>query len=126
MVTAALVAGCGHGPEDAPSTPEPAISGTPQMSDLQTPPQRLVIDATIKGGELIGADKQSKVTINETIVVRISSDADDELHVNSSPEHTFTVAAKPNQSFQFSIGAPGSFTITLKKLNRTLATILVR
>ncbi|MGB8403383.1 MAG: hypothetical protein WCE30_04800 [Mycobacterium sp.] len=126
-VTAALLtAGCGTQSDNAPVTPAPASSGTPQMSDQQAPPQRLVIDATIKGGQVIPNGKQLKATVNETIVVRISSDADDELQVNSTPEHKFTVTAKPNQSFQFSIGTAGKVDITLKTLNKTIATVDVQ
>ena len=121
-----LLAGCSTQPGNAPTTPAPASSGAPEMSDLQSPPQQVLVDATIKGGEVIPTGRQLKATINETIVVRISSDADDELLVNSTPEHRFTVAAKPNQSFQFSIGSPGKVNIVLKTLNKTIATVDVQ
>lgn len=123
---AVLLAGCGANSDTAPTTPAPASSGAPQMSDLQSPPQRLVIDTTLKRGELIPTGKTLKASVNETIVVRISSDAEDELLVNSTPEHKFPVAAKPNQSFQFAIGAPGKVSIALSKLNKTIATVDVR
>lgn len=125
-VTTSLIAGCSHDTDDAPATPAPVTSGTPQMSDLQAPPQRLVIDATIRDGELIGAGKQLQATVNETIVVRISSDSPDELHVDSTPEHRFPIAAAPNQSFQFSVGSPGNVAIRVDKLHQTVATVHVR
>ena len=123
---AVLLAGCGANSDTAPTTPAPASSGAPQMSDLQSPPQRVVIDATLKHGVVVPSGRALKAGVNETIVVRISSDAEDELLVNSTPEHKFPVAAKPNQSFQFSIGAPGKITIALTKLNATIATVDVR
>jgi PBP1b-binding outer membrane lipoprotein LpoB len=123
---AVLIAGCSNDPGSAPTTPAPTSSGAPQMSDLQSPPQRLLIDATIKHGEVIPTGRQLKATVNETIVVRISSDSEDELQVNSTPEHRFAVAAKTNQSFQFSIGSPGKVNITLKTLNKTIATVDVQ
>jgi len=124
-VAAVLIAGCGHDADEAVA-PTPAASGTPQMSDLQAPPQRLVIDATIKGGELIPADRHLSAAVGETVVVRVNSDADDELRVDSTPVHTFAVSARSNQSFQFSVGSAGTVAITLKKLNQTVATVQVR
>jgi hypothetical protein len=126
VACAVLIAGCGTNSDNAPSTPGPASSGAPEMSDLQSPPQRLVIDATIKDGQVIPSGRQLRATVNETIVVRISSDADDELQVNSAPEHKFAVAAKPNQSFQFSIGRPGKFAIALTTLKVTIAIVDVQ
>lgn len=123
---AVLLAGCGANSDTAPTTPAPVSSGAPQMSDLQSPPQRLVIDATLKRGEVIPTGRTLKAALNETIVVRISSDAEDELLVNSTPEHKFPVAARPNQSFQFSVGTPGQVTLVLTKLNATIATVDVR
>lgn len=126
VATIALTAGCATDSGSTPTTPAPAVSGAPQLSDQQAPPQRLLIDATIRDGQVIPSGAHRTATVNETIVVRISSDANDELHVNSSPEHKFAVAAKPNQSFQFSVGAPGKIDITLTTLNKTIATVDVQ
>ena len=38
---------------------------------------------------------------NEPIVVRVNSDVADELHVHSTPDHTFKVEPKQGQPFQF-------------------------
>lgn len=125
-VAALLTASCGTDSGNAPVTPSPTASGAPQMSDQQAPPPRLVIDATIRGGQVIPVDKQFKATVNETIVVRISSDAADELQVDSKPEHKFAVAAKPNQSFQFPAATAEKFDIKLRTLNKTIATVDVQ
>jgi hypothetical protein len=58
--------------------------------------------------------------------IRVNSDAADELHVHSTPEHSFNVEAKPMQSFQFTVDVPGKVDVELHHLNKTIATIQVQ
>jgi hypothetical protein len=128
--TALLVAGCGgsNGSGDAAgsSSAAPAMTGAPQMSDQQAPPERLVVDVTIKGGEVRPTNEQLQAKVGDPIVVRINSDAADQLHVHSNPEHTFDVEPKSGQSFQFTVAVPGKVDVELHHLNRTIASIAVQ
>lgn len=97
------------------------------MSDEQAPPSRLVIDVTIKGGEVTPANAQFDAKAKEPIVVRVNSDVADELHVHSNPEHTFNIEAKDGpQSFQFTVDVPGNVDIELHHLGKTVATVTVQ
>ena len=96
------------------------------MSNNQAPPKQLVIDVTIKGGNVTPTNAQLQAAVKEPIVIRVNSDATDELHVHSTPDHTFNVEAKPMQSFQFSIDVPGKVDVELHHLDRTIATITVQ
>jgi hypothetical protein len=97
------------------------------MTDQQAPPSRLVIDVTIKGGEVTPTNAQFDANAKEPIVVRVNSDVADELHVHSNPEHTFNVEAKSGpQSFQFAVDVPGKVDIELHHLDKTVATVTVR
>jgi hypothetical protein len=96
------------------------------MSNEQAPPERLVIEVTIKGGDVTPTNEQLKAAVKEQIVVHVNSDAADELHVHSTPEHNFNIEAKPIQSFQFTVDVPGKVDVELHKLNRTIATIQVQ
>jgi len=96
------------------------------MSNEQAPPTRLVIDVDIKGGNVTPTNEQLQAAVKEQIVVRVNSDAADELRVNSTPEHTFKVEAKPMQSFQFTVDGPGKVDVALHQLNKTIATIAVQ
>jgi hypothetical protein len=97
------------------------------MTDQQAPPSRLVIDVTIKGGEVTPTNAQFDTKAKEPIVVRVNSDVADELHVHSNPEHTFNVEAKNGpQSFQFAVDVPGKVDIELHHLDKTVATVTVR
>ena len=96
------------------------------MSNDQAPPTRLVIDVTIKGGNVTPTNEQLQAGVKEPIVIRVNSDAADELHVHSTPEHSFNVEAKPMQSFQFAVDVPGKVDVELHHLNKTIATITVQ
>ena len=96
------------------------------MSDEQSPPTRLVIDVTIKGGTVTPTNEQLQAAVKEQIVIRVDSDVADELHVHSNPEHTFKVEAKPAQSYQFTVDVPGRVDVELHQLNQSIATIAVQ
>jgi hypothetical protein len=96
------------------------------MSNEQAPPTRLVVDVEIKGDNVTPTNQQLQAGVKEQIVIRVNSDAADELHVHSTPEHSFNVEAKPNQSFQFTADVPGKVDVELYKLNKTIATIQVQ
>ncbi len=71
-------------------------------------------------------NQQLQAGVKEQIIIRVNSDAADELHVHSTPEHKFTVEAKPMQTFQFTVEVPGKVDVELHKLNKTIATITVQ
>ncbi len=64
--------------------------------------------------------------MRQPITLRVTSDAADELHVHSVPDHKFEVAAAANQTFQFNVDVPGNVDVELHHLDRTVATIQVR
>ncbi|MDT5336651.1 MAG: hypothetical protein QOD90_2156 [Mycobacterium sp.] len=128
--TALLLAACGgsNGSGDAAgsSAAAPAMTGAPQMSDQQAPPERVIVDVTIKAGQVTPTNEQLQAKVGDPIVVRVDSDAADQLHVHSNPEHTFDVEPKSGQSFQFTVAVPGKVDVELHQLNRTIATITVQ
>jgi sporulation-control protein spo0M len=99
---------------------------TADMSNDQSAPTRLVVDVQIKGGDVTPTNQQLQAALKEQIVIRVNSDVADELHVHSTPDHTFNVEAKPMQSFQFSVDVPGKVDVELHHLNKTIATITVQ
>lgn len=96
------------------------------MSNEQAPPTRLVIDVDIKGGNVTPTNQQLQAGVKEQIIIKVNSDVADELHVHSTPEHTFNVEAKPMQSFQFTADVPGKVDVELHKLGKIIATIQVQ
>jgi hypothetical protein len=132
LTAAALItAGCGgsNGTDNASSSAAskaPSTVNPTDMSNDQAPPNRLDIDVDIKGGNVTPTNQQLKAGVKEQIIIRVNSDAADELHVHSNPEHKFNVEAKPMQIFQFTVDVPGKVDVELHKLNKTIATIQVQ
>lgn len=131
--TALLLAGCGGSTDSGATSSSSAAAGgsagstsIPQLSDQQAPPEQLVVDVTIKGGKVTPTNEQLQAKVGDPIVLRVDSDAADQLHVHSNPEHTFTVEPKPGQSFQFTVTVPGKVDVELHELNRTIASIAVQ
>jgi major membrane immunogen (membrane-anchored lipoprotein) len=128
--SALILAGCGgsdeSGPASGSSTASASATAVPQMSDQQAPPEQLVVDVTIKDGKVTPTNEQLQAKVGDPIVLRVDSDAADQLHVHSNPEHTFAVEPKAGQSFQFTVTVPGKVDVELHELNRTIASIAVQ
>jgi hypothetical protein len=96
------------------------------MFNEQAPPSRLVIDVTINAGNVTPTNEQLQAAVSQQIIIRVNSDAADQLHVHSTPEHTFNIEAKPAQSFQFTVDVPERVDVELHQLKTTIATIQVQ
>lgn len=134
--TALIVAGCGGSTDSATTASDssaasstsgtPSVTTAPPFTDNQAPPNRLVVDVTIKGGEVTPTNEPLQAALGDPIVIRVNSDAADELHVHSTPEHSFPIEPKQGQSFQFTVDVPGKVDIELHQLKKTIATITVQ
>lgn len=96
------------------------------VTDARDRPTQLVIDVMIEGGQVSPTNAHLQAGVNEPIVLRVASDVEDELHVHSTPEHSFDVGIGPAQSFQFTVEVPGRVDIELHKLHKLIATIQVQ
>lgn len=121
-----ITAGCTGSDGPADRSGAPAATAAPSLSDQQAPPERVVIDVTISGGQATPVNQQVQAAVKQPIVIRVTSDAEDELHVHASPEHTFAVKPESLQSFQFEVEVPGKVDVELHRLNRVVATITVQ
>jgi plastocyanin len=121
LTVLAFVAGCGGSKTSGGSS-----SPTQQAPQSQQTPAGLVVAVTISNGTVTPANAEFEAKVGQPITFRVTSDAADELHVHSVPDHEFEVAAKPNQTFQFSVDVPGQVEVELHKLDRTVATIQVQ
>jgi hypothetical protein len=101
-----------------------ACGGSPKTT--QPSGTGLVVDIIIAKGQVTPSNATLQATVSEPITLRVNSDAVDELHVHSVPDHKFHVAAATNQTFQFSVAVPGNVDVELHHLDRTIATIQVR
>ncbi|MEV0685687.1 hypothetical protein AB0I35_17675 [Nocardia sp. NPDC050378] len=98
-------------------------SGEPTVEPVAT---ARTIDIRIADGEVSPVNTRTEVAVGQRIVLRVDSDATDELHVHSAPAHTFPVTAAAGQEFDFTVAVPGQVDIELHRLGRTVTTLLVR
>lgn len=132
--TALITAGCGGGgggeateSPAAPSSTTPSETAAPPFTDQQAPPDRLVVDITLKGGEVTPTNEQLEAGLNAPIVFRVMSDRTDVLHVHSNPEHTYAIDNKSEiQQFQFTPTVPGKIDVELHDSDKLVATITVQ
>jgi plastocyanin len=126
-VAAALVlAGCGSSDGPAASSQSSSSAATSSAGTSQPAAQGLSVDIKIADGTVTPTNTTVQAKIGEPITLHVDSDAADELHVHSVPDHEFEVEAKPGQTFDFTVDVPGSVEVELHHLNRTVATIQVR
>jgi hypothetical protein len=126
---ALITAGCGGSSQEStgstPASGAPSSTAAPELSDQQAPPEQVTLDVTIKDGQVTPTNAQLEARLGEPIVIRVNSDAADELHVHSNPEHSFAVAPANGQSFQFTVDVPGRVDVELHEQHVTVATISV-
>lgn len=92
----------------------------------KSPAAPLVIDVTIAHGQVTPTNATLQAKVRQQITLHVTSDATDELHVHSTPDHKFQVAAAPHQTFDFAVEVPGNVAVELHHLDRTIATIQVQ
>lgn len=92
----------------------------------KTPAAPLDVDVTIANGQVTPTNATLWAKVRQPIILHVTSDATDELHVHSTPDHKFKVAAAPNQTFDFAVDVPGNVAVELHHLDRTIATIQVQ
>jgi hypothetical protein len=85
-----------------------------------------VIDVFVDKGVATPINAEAQAVAGQPIVLQVTSDAVDSLHVHSVPEHVFDVAAAPDQRFEFTVDIPGRVAVELHDLHVTVVTIEVR
>ncbi len=130
---AALVAVAGCGSPPSPPAASTAASTSSQEASAATTSvtapaanAATVIPVTIAAGVVTPTNAEASAAVGQPIVLEVSSDATDSIHVHSVPEHVFDVAARAGQRFEFTVGVPGRVDVELHDLNRTVVTIAVR
>ncbi len=128
MVAAVVVAGCGSGPATTagPSPAAPTAAASASASDLPpSPAAGPVIPIVIAAGAVTPTNAEAEATVGQPIVLDVSSDATDKIHVHSVPARVFEVQPRPGQRFEFTVDVPGRVDVELHDLNRTVVTIAV-
>lgn len=129
VLAAGLVtAGCAAGEPDRTSPPAGTVAPASQGAPASGPAAggALVVPVRIAGGTVSPVDARLETRVGRPVEFVVDSDAEDELHVHATPDHTFPVAVGAGQRFRFTVGIPGRVEIELHEAGRTVATLLVR
>ncbi len=126
-----LLAGCAQAEPETEATLErdssaPAPSTSVGAANIPRITPTTTLDVSIAGDDVTPVDQRLEGRVGEEIFVTVSSDAEDEIHVHSVPEHSFPVAVGDDQQFRFTVDVPGSVDIELHEADVTVATVLVR
>lgn len=106
---------------ESPAASAPAPTTSSSEADDVT-----VVDINIAGGVVTPTNGQTQGKVGKPVVLKVSSDVSDQLHVHSVPEHTFQVEPRRDQTFEFTVDVPGQVDVELHDLNRTVVTVQVR
>ncbi len=121
VVVVLLLAGCSAGSDPDAATPQaPPASVVPDGPPPATPPAApRLIEVTLAGGEVSGVEGRVDVEKGEQLVLRITSDVEEEIHVHGYDLYADLV---PGQTAQLAFAAdlPGSYEVELHEAGRPL------
>jgi plastocyanin len=145
-VAALALAGCG-GSSDEPeasagptasasaeeSTPEstPDDSASESADDESSPEQTeddaVEIEVELEDGQVTPAGDRVDVQVGQTVEFKVDSDADDEMHVHSTPEQAFPVrAGMDDKIYRFRVTRPGVIEVELHEQGDVVVTLAAR
>ncbi len=131
LVLALALAGCGSDePHDAGSTPSVTASadasGSPSAESTEAA-AGVTVDVTIADGKVTPRGERIEVTVGERVTLRVTTDAADEIHVHSDPEHELEVAAGDRgKELSFALDTPGQVAVESHHLDATIVQLVVR
>lgn len=96
-------------------------------SDSGSSDKPVTVDITEKGGTIEPVGMVVEASTGQTINLVVTSDADDEIHVHSDPEHEFEVhQGDTEKTFTFSVDTPGTIEVESHVLEVTILKLEVR
>ena len=125
-----VLAGCG---DDEPSTtpPEtttPTTSSSPTETSTPTPTEDpgVVIEATIRGEDLVPNGERVEVPLGEPITIVVDADHAGELHVHSDPEQELEYQKGTTRLELAPITIPGIVEVEDHGADKLLVSLLVQ
>lgn len=127
LACALMLTGCGRSDEPALQA-APASDGPTSAAPSPEPSNSdgVGLEITIKDGKATLQGERIDVAVGAEVVIEITSDADEELHVHSDPEHSFEVKAGETKTFSFTVDTPGQVAVEAHHLGVTIVQLVVR
>lgn len=133
----AVISGCTPAPSTgAPATSTPAASTssassapTSDSSSASSSPSAdaVTIDITVRDGQVTPNGKKFDVTKGQTVVLRVTSDVEEEVHAHNARDG-YELEVRPGTPArgQFVAADPGTFEVELHHLDKIVAILVVR
>ena len=112
LACALVLTGCGG--SDRPGETDGGLQGTGTK-----------VDIVIKDGKVTPQGKRVKVKAGDPVTLNVTSDADEEIHVHSDPEHEYEVKAGDSLDETFTIDTPGQVAVEAHHLDVTILQLVV-
>jgi hypothetical protein len=123
LLTSALVlVGC----TDAGSADGPGVGTNPQPATSASSAVTVTVTIVIEDGRVTPQGKRVEVKVGEPVNLSITSDADEEIHVHSDPEHEYKVGPGEAVTESLTIDTPGQVAVEAHHLDVTIAQLVVR
>jgi plastocyanin len=84
------------------------------------------VEIAIEGGKVTPRGERVEVRKGQRITLVVTSDADEEIHVHSDPEHTYQVRAGGSIEKSFTLDTPGQVAVEAHHLDATIVQLVVR
>lgn len=123
-VALALLTACGtEVPDVAGPVGSPVASAPPSTASLPAvaapAPSVRVIDVSVAGGSVMGPGSRVEAALGEDLVLRVTSDVADEVHVHGYDERA-EVPAGGTVEIPFTADIPGGFDVELEGTGQLL------
>jgi hypothetical protein len=123
-------ASASESPTESPSddsTDDSTEDSTDGPGDVETEDDAVEIEIEIENGRVTPSGERVDVQVGEPIRLVVDSDAADELHVHSTPEHSFPVkAGDDDKQFEFTLNQPGVVEVELHELGDVVVSLAAR
>lgn len=116
--------GCGT-ESDPPSESKPTTEPT-ATTTTSAAPKGTTVEIEFVNGEVVPLNGKVDVKVGEPVNLHVISDAEEEIHVHSDPEHTYAVAAGDDKTFTFTIETPGQVAVEAHHLDVTIVELVAR
>jgi plastocyanin len=107
LAAALLLAGCGGSDTSATSKP-------------------VMVDIAVKDGAVQPQGDRVDVKVGQKVTLHITSDADEEIHVHSEPEHEYAVGPGDDVEKSFTVDTPGQVAVEAHHIDVTIVQLVVR
>ncbi len=130
LAAALLLAGCGSSDEptdeSAPAAAAtPSSTPTPDASPSEPADDGVDVEIVVEDGKVTPQGGRVEVKVGQEVTLSITSDAEEEIHVHSDPEHTYQVEPGDAITETLTIDRPGQVAVEAHHLGVTIVQLVV-